>query len=344
MRGVFLQQVNETTDEAVNETTDVVDRHLPFLPEWVVEPLLALVVLVVGWYASKLVVRYAGRTVARHVERPSVTRAILRGVRMGVLLLAAVIAASILDIGRSEILLSVGVISAVVAVVLAPLIGSLINGLFVLADRSYEIGDMIEVADQGYRGFVEDITIRYTKIFTLDNTFIVVPNSEIHTRDVVNYSAEDERTRISIQFEVTYESDVDEARRLAERAARDVDTVIAGGPDIRIGSARYSAAPTCFIEEYADSGVLLTLRLWVKHPYKLLVVRSAVQERIRDRFADADVEFAYPHRHHVFDGTSGQARVAVGSPLEADGDPSRRSFDSDGDQSRQSFDSDERDR
>jgi len=99
-------------------------------------------------------------------------------------------------------------------------VGSLINGLYVLADRPYEIGDMIEVSDAGHRGFVEDITIRYTKIFTLQNTFIVIPNSEIHARDVINYSAEDERTRVSLRLDITYESDLEAARKATERAAR----------------------------------------------------------------------------------------------------------------------------
>ena len=292
----------------------------------------ALVVLVAGWYLSKVVVRLTGRTVARRIARPSVTRTVLRGVRALVLTLTLVAVGAILGIRSPEILLSVGVFSAVVGIILAPLVASIINGLFILTDRPFEIGDLIEVVDEGHRGFVEDITIRYTKLFTLENTFIVIPNGEIHTRDVINYSAEDERTRVSVQFEVTYESDLEEALRLAERAAREVDVVISGGPDIRIGSARYAAAPTCHVDEYADNGILLTLRFWVKHPYRLLVARSQVQQRVWSRYADADVEFAYPHRHHVFDETSGRARVAMASPLEADGDlPGEPSFDRDDD-------------
>ncbi|MXV64414.1 mechanosensitive ion channel [Natronorubrum sp. JWXQ-INN-674] len=309
MRGVLQG------DETENETAEAVEEFQGYLPydvsQTTIEIVLALFVLVVGWYLSKLVVRIAGRTVARKIERPSVTRTVLRGVRISVLLLAGFIAAGILGVGDTQILLSVTVISAVIAVVLAPLVGSLINGFFVLADRPYEIGDMIEVTDEGHKGFVEDITIRYTKIFTLQNTFIVIPNSEIHERDVINYSAEDERTRISIAFDVTYGSDLETARKQAERAARTVDLVISGGPDIRIGSARYAAAPLCNIEEHGDHGIALELYFWIKHPYKQAVARSDVQAAVRKRFAELDVEFAYPRRHHVFDESSGVARMAV---------------------------------
>ncbi|RQG96974.1 mechanosensitive ion channel family protein [Natrarchaeobius chitinivorans] len=300
MRGILQ-------DEPVN---GVLPPTFPSLTEIA----LALAVLVAGWFLSKLAVRLAGRTVARRIERPSVTRTVLRGLKVAILSVSLVVAAATLGLSGGQILLQVTVISAVIAVVLAPLVGSLINGFFVLSDQPYEIGDMIEVTDEGHRGFVEDITIRYTKIFTLQNTFIVISNSEIQERDVINYSAEDERTRISVEFEITYESDLEGARRHAERAARSVDNVISGGPDIRIGSARYAAAPVCTISEYADDGIVLELFFWINHPYKQSITRSAVLTAIRERFLDTDVEFAYPHRHHVFDETSGIGQVAVDGP------------------------------
>jgi len=273
----------------------------------------ATLVLIAGWYVSKLVVRSVGRMIARQFARPSITQTVLRGIRAGVLLIAVLIAARTLGFDQSNILLSGVVFSAVVAVILAPIVGSVISGLFVLADQPFEIGDMIELPDNngGRKGFVEDITLRYTKMFTLDNTFIVVPNSTIRERDVINYSAEDERTRQSLSILVTYESDLAEARRIIERSARQVENVITGGPGIRVGSARYSAAPTCYIDEYADHGVLLTLRYWLQEPYKLLVARSRIQEHLWDELEEADVEIAYPHTHLMFDDTSGQADVAV---------------------------------
>ncbi|WP_435358757.1 mechanosensitive ion channel family protein [Haloarchaeobius sp. DFWS5] len=286
-----------------------------YLPEWIptadiVNIVLAVAVLFVGWYASKLFVRAFGRTIAQQIQRPSITRTVLRMVRLCFLAIAAALASTLLGLGFGDILLSVTVFSAVLGIVLAPIVGSIINGVFVLADQPYEIGDMIELADRGTRGFVEDITIRYTKIFTLDNTFLVIPNSSIRNRDVINYSAEDERTRLSLQLTVTYEGDLDEARGLMEDAAKEVDEVIPGGPDIRIGSARYPAAPTAYIDNYADHGVLITLRYWAKQPYKLLTVRSKVQEQVWTRLDEADVAIAYPHSHVVFDETSGSLPIS----------------------------------
>ncbi|WP_439026793.1 mechanosensitive ion channel family protein [Haloarchaeobius sp. DT45] len=293
-----------------------------FVPEWVpterfVEIVLALVILVLAWYLSKVIVRLFGRTIAQRLQRPSVTRTVLRMVRLGVMALAFTVAAPLLGLQFGDILLSVTVFSAVLGIVLAPIVGSIINGVFVLADQPYEIGDMIQLADSDTTGFVEDITIRYTKIFTLDNTFMVIDNSSIRGRDVVNYSAEDERIRLSLTLVVTYEGDLGEAREVMEDAAKEVDDVIPGGPDIRIGSARYPAAPTCYIDDYADHGVKLTLRYWAKQPYKLLRVRSRVQEKVWEKLEDADVDIAYPHSHVMFDETSGELPISMRDDVRA---------------------------
>ena len=289
------------------------DRVLGWLDTTPGRVLLAVGVLVLGWYVSRLIVRYLGRPVARRFQRPSVSRTVLRGIRTAVLFATGFVALAVLGVGLPDIVLSVAVLSVVIGIILAPIASSVIDGLFVLADQPYEVGDMIEITDlgEGTRGYVEDITIRYTKVFTLDNTFLLIPNETMRERDVINFSAEDERIRTSLSILVTYESDVQRARRLIERAARNVDGVITGGPDIRIGSARYAAGPTCYVEEYDDDGVRLTLRYWVRRPYKLLPARSAVNEAIWEILAEEDVEFAYPHQHVVFDETSGQARVVL---------------------------------
>ncbi|MFW6320305.1 MAG: mechanosensitive ion channel family protein [Halohasta sp.] len=298
------------------DTTADGDLLVELLPGWLQFPghrvIAALLIVAGGIWLSKLLVRVLGRPVARRFARQSVAQTVLGLIRGSTVVGAVLLAGSLVGLGIGNIVLSVTVFSAVVGIILAPIVGNILNGIFVLADQPFEIGDMIELED-GRRGFVDDITIRYTKMFTLDNTFLVIPNGNIRERDVTNYSAEDERTRLSLDVLVTYESDIPAARRLMERAARDTDDVIEGGPDIRIGSARYPANPGCFIVDYADSGVLLRLRYWVKKPYKIASIESEVRTRIREMFADTDatVEMAYPHQHLVFDDTSGEAQVAL---------------------------------
>ena len=317
MRGEVTQGAEDETGERL---LSWLYETLP-LNEPAVDLLLATLLVILGWFVAKGVVRLSARAVARRFGRPSVTRTALQAIRVFVFLLFVAAATALVGV-EGELLLSASVFAAVLAVVLAPIVGSFVSGLFVLADQPFEIGDMIELVDEGTKGYVDDITLRYTKLFTLDNTFIVIPNNTIRDRDIINYSAEDERTRRSLRLTVTYEGDLGQARALMERAARNVDGVVTGGPAIRIGTARYPAAPTCYIENYGDDGIELLLRYWVEEPYKLTTISSKVQENVWAALVEADVEIAYPHTHLVFDETSGEASVAVRDaalgPTEAD--------------------------
>lgn len=290
---------------------DLIDVALlpSWVPPWVPDMVASVAVLVLAYLVARLAVRLLGRRLARRFDRPSLTRTALSGIRGLVYLWGLLVVLRINGLDLGNIALSITVLSAVVGVILAPIVGSVISGVFLLADQPYEIGDMIQLDEAGKRGFVEDITLRYTKIFTLDNTFLVIPNGTIRERDVYNFSAEDPRTRISTEVLVTYESDVPLAQTLLEGATGTVQGVIEGGPSIRVGSARYPASPTCQIEEFADNGVLLSLRFWVREPYRIPAVRSVVQENIWEAIAEEDVEFAYPHSHLFVDETSGEFDV-----------------------------------
>ena len=324
--GHVLLLQSSPTPAGSGQPSDLTQTLVSWLPvtiePWLARVLTTALIIALAWGVSRLVVRLFGRRIAQFFRRPSLTRTALRGIRVAIYVLALLSIMGVWGVNIRDIGISVAVFSAVVGVVVAPIVGSFISGVFLLADQPYEIGDMVELADRDQRGFVEDITLRHTKIFTLDNSFLVIPNGTMRDRDVINYSAEDPRTRLSLDVLVTYESDIDEARRLIERAARQVDNVIGGGPDIRVGAARYPAAPTAYINEYGDHGVLLTLRYWVTEPYKLLAARSKVQTNLAGLVEDADVEFAYPHSHLHFDETSGAMEVEM-----ADRTPRRAPFD-----------------
>ncbi len=281
-----------------------------YVPVFLYRLILAVALITVSYYLSRLARQVLGRRIARRFKRPSVSRTILRSIQIFIVLGAVLTALSFFGLGFGNIALSVGVFSAVVGIILAPIIGNVISGVFILSEQPYEIGDMIELDDTETKGFVEDITLVYTKIFTLDNTFIVMPNGTMRERDVINYSAEDTRIRMTLDVGVTYESELPVAREQMEAAARSVDDVIKGGPDIRVGSARYPASPSCYIREFGDSEVALRLRYWANEPYKQTTVRSKVLTEVWDRFDEHDIEIPYPHTHMVFDDTSGELQVS----------------------------------
>lgn len=273
--------------------------------------LLAVLIIIVGYRVSISVKRYAGRPVYNWVGRESVASTMLRLMRYGIVLISVLFALRVsFGFSPTSFLLTATVFSAVLGIILAPLVGDIVNGIFVLSDQPYEVGDMVEIVDTGKTGFVEEVTIRYTKIFTVDNTFLVVPNSEIRKRDVVNYSAEDMRTRQTLDVTVTYESDVSRAREILAEAARETPEVIGTQGTARIGKGEYPLEPSVYISEFGDHGVGLIMRYWVREPYQLQKVASKVNEKVWAKFNREDIRIPYPHRHHVFDDTSGNLDVS----------------------------------
>lgn len=309
---VVFVQTGTPTPSFRNGTGIVPPEWLPgTVPVFIYRLVLAVALVLFSYYLSQIAREVLGRRIARQFKRPSVSRTILRSLQILIVLGAVLTALSFFGLGFGNIALSVGVFSAVVGIILAPIIGNIISGVFILSEQPYEIGDMVELADTGTKGFIEDITLVYTKVFTVDNTFIVLPNGTMRERDVVNYSAEDARIRMTLDVGVTYECDISIAREQMEAAARSVEAVIKGGPDIRVGSARYPASPTAYIQEFGDSEVSIKLRYWAKEPYKQTAVRSSVLTEVWDRFEAHDIEIPYPHSHMVFDDTSGELQVAT---------------------------------
>jgi len=282
---------------------------------WPLQPgthwLVVAAILFGGWYGAKLVAWVLRPPLLRQIPRISVADTLLRVFRVAVMLIALFAVANVLGYEPENILLSVTVLTAAIAYILAPILGSLINGLFVLVNRPYEVGDLIELVDTEQLGYVREITLRYTKVHTLENTTLVIPNDSIHRRDVINYTEEDERSWLSVEVTVTYESDLDEALKQIERAAYQIDEIVDGGPSIRMGGNRYPASPTAFVTDFGERGARIELRFWVFEPYHLKRVRSQVYRRIWNRLDETDISIAYPRTHHVFDDTSGQASVSV---------------------------------
>ncbi|ELY40117.1 mechanosensitive ion channel family protein [Natronorubrum tibetense] len=276
--------------------------------------LLAILAVIAAWFGSRLLSERLRPRLEERVLRPSTANAVLLGARIAVVAYAFVPIAGLLGFRPQSVFLSFTVISLVLGAVLAPVGRSYISGLFILVHRPYEVGDMIELVDREERGYVDDITLGYTRVYTLENSFLVIPNETMRDRDIRNLSAEDERSRLSLEVCVTYEGDLDRACELLERAARDVDGVIGGGPPIRVGRSKFPAGPKAFVREFADHGILIDLKCWIEAPYLPLKVRSAIHRRAWDAFEGEDVEIAYPHTHHVFDETSGRMGVDVNSP------------------------------
>lgn len=163
-------------------------------------------------------------------------------------------------------------------------VSNLFSGMMLLLDRSIEPGDVIEL-ENGTFGWVEKMGARYTEIVTRDNKTYLIPNEELVTQRVVNWSHGDDEIRISIDFGVHYKSDIHKTIEVAKAAAIKPERVLD------------NHEPVCWITEFGDSSVNFTLRFWIKDAQNGLTnVKGEVYLALWDALKENNIEIPYPHR------------------------------------------------
>ena len=171
--------------------------------------------------------------------------------------------------------------SAGVAVGLA-LQGSLSNfagGILILLLKPFAVGDYIAVTQEGIEGTVKEIQIFYTKMATVDNQTVVVPNSILTSNSLTNVTARPER-KLDLKVGISYDADMKKAKQIVEDMLRSDPSVIQD-EEIMV-----------FVSDLADSAVIIGLRAWVKTE-EYWATRWRLLEQIKTAFDEAQIEIPY---------------------------------------------------
>lgn len=157
-----------------------------------------------------------------------------------------------------------------------------ISGLIVLFERPISVGDRVMV--NNIEGDVTEINIRSTKIRTLDNISIIVPNSEFVSKDVINYSHGDPSYRLGIDVGVSYSSDLDTVLRALDEVAKESKYVLK------------EPAHDIQFREFGDSSWNFRLFVWIPDVKRYPFIRSELNKAIVRKFAAYDIEIPFPQR------------------------------------------------
>lgn len=155
-----------------------------------------------------------------------------------------------------------------------------ISGITILIDRPFRLGHYIEV--EGTYGKVEEITLRSTRIKTINNEMMVMPNSQMINQKVINHT-QFGKLRIEIPFGIAYKEYPQEAREI-------VLALLEG--DERLNS---SYNPDVVVTGLNDSSVDMQLRLYVTNPVDAYPIRREYTEKILEALRKANIEIPFPH-------------------------------------------------
>lgn len=175
----------------------------------------------------------------------------------------------------------VGVAGIAIGLAAKETLSNIMAGFGIFADHLYRRGDWVEVA--GNYGQVKEITLRTTKIRTLDNIFIIIPNAEVTTNAVTNFS-EEGMVRISVEVGIAYKESIDAAREVIIRAVSTIEGI------------RTEPLPAVVVDELSDSSVNLLVRVWVDDPGADKHFKFVLTETIKKALDEANIEIPFPQR------------------------------------------------
>ncbi|MBZ8118136.1 mechanosensitive ion channel [Roseovarius sp. LXJ103] len=166
---------------------------------------------------------------------------------------------------------------------LQKVVSNLVSGVIILLDKSIKPGDVISLGDTF--GWINSLGARYVSVVTRDGREYLIPNEDLITGQVVNWSHSNDFVRLDIYFGTAYGDDPHLVRKIAVEAAAGVERVLS------------MKAPVCHIVGFGDSSVDYILRFWIRDPTGGLTnIRGNVYLALWDAFQAHDISIPFPQR------------------------------------------------
>jgi small-conductance mechanosensitive channel len=240
-----------------------------------------LCLIIVGFYITRVLALLVESLVVRaaHLE-PGITEVIQKTSKYlfwGFFFLSTL---SLLGFNLMSLTVVAGGLSVGIGFGLQQIVNNFFSGLILLLGRSVQPGDTIQINET--LGDVKKITIRNTVVQTRDNATLFIPNSELITNKIVNWSHRDRRVRLNLMVGVAYGSDTKMVRSLLLLAARSVAGVLV------------TPAPEVLFANFGASTLDFQLRLWIADMDQDVRILSRVRYEIDRLFRENNIEIAFP--------------------------------------------------
>ena len=214
---------------------------------------------------------------------PSLKVLIAKMIRIVFIAVATAIALSSMGVNLSALTVFGGAIGLGVGFGLQKVVSNFISGILLLVDNSIKPGDVIEI--DGTYGWINNMRARYASVITRDGTEHLIPNEDLITQRVINWTFTNNLVRMKIPIGVSYNSDPHQCIQLVIAAAESIERVLA------------DPTPVCHVLGFGDSSIDLELRFWISDPTSGVTnVKSQVLLNIWDTFKANNIEIPYPQR------------------------------------------------
>lgn len=275
-----VAEVTQQTVKEVSRFAQYIQDNIPTLIGFGIRVLLALVFFFIG----RILIKWIRKIVRRSIERSSADKGVEQFVdsvlKFALYFLLIFSIASKFGVDTTSVAALIA--SGGVAIGLA-LQGSLSNfagGVLILLLKPFEVGDYIIEDSNGKEGTVKEIQIFYTKLSTIDNKTIVIPNGMLTNNSLTNATAKDER-RLDLKLSISYSADLKKAKMLIENIIRQDESILKDDEIV------------VFVDDLSDSAVVIGARAWVKNE-EFWPTRWRLLETIKLTLDEHGVEIPYP--------------------------------------------------
>lgn len=269
----------EQVGEGVVNLMEMFKAKIPDLIGWGIRILIALIIFLIG----RAIIRWIRKRVKISMTRANVDAGVTQFtqslLKFGLYLILILVVAGNLGFDLSSITVAFASASVGITLALQGTLSNFAGGVLILITRPFVVGDYIIEDNKKNEGTVKEIGIFNTKLTTLDNKTIVIPNGTLVNNSLTNVTEKDER-QLDLKIGISYNSDLRRAKAVLAEQLVNHDSIIAEHPT------------NIFVDELGDSAVILGVRAWVKSE-EYWSTRWALLEDIKLSFDKEGIEIPY---------------------------------------------------
>jgi small-conductance mechanosensitive channel len=249
-------------------------------------PLLLIklgVLLVVALWVTNIASNFVESQITRSGDlTPSIQVLLVKIIRLALMIFAVAVAMSAVGIDLSVLAIFSGAAGVGIGFGLQKIVANFISGIILLADKSVKPGDLVTIGDSS--GRISAMKTRYISVAAGDGREFLIPNEDLVTQKVVNWTYTDKNTLVKVNFGTNYEADPRLVCKLAIDVAAAAPRAIRGKP------------PNCILVEFAEVGMKFSVTFWIADPDGMDNVKSDVMLSLWDAFKREGIRVPYPVR------------------------------------------------
>jgi small-conductance mechanosensitive channel len=243
--------------------------------------LAGIVLFIALLLATRLIQRWMRERAVQSRIEPGIANSIETVLGYAGTWLAALVALSYAGLDVTSLAIVAGALSVGIGFGLQSIVNNFVSGLILLIERPIKVGDRVVIGDK--EGHVRRISVRATEVETFDRASVIVPNSELITGRVVNWSHRDWRGAVSVKVGVAYDADPDKVIAILKQCAAEHPLVLPQPP------------PGVSLDAFGDSALIFTLRVSLPHIDKAGEVQSDLRIAILKALRAAGIEIPFNH-------------------------------------------------